>query len=805
MIVFGCLLGISMTAQVPVNGREVHGIVLDSESKTPAQYVTVILTVSGGAAARTAITRQDGSFMLTNITPGKYTLSFTAVNYAPRSVEVDYSDTSVVPTVTDTFYLDRSSTLLKEAAVIGQKPIIRQKAGRITYDMQADPESKSSDLLDMMKKIPYLSVDADGNVLLKGNSDFKILLNGKPTGMFEHDLKTVLKSIPASTIQRIDVYTIPPARFDAEGAAGVVDIVTISKVKDEIKGNVNVSEHGPVGGPTVGSNITFKKNKFGFSTFFGGSIINTPQTDNYNDRQTFSTPTFLTQGTGSSSYSRTGYLGTELSYEIDSVHLLTARFNLNGGYVKSNSVLNSLLTDTGGIAQQYTLAGTGKTNSSGMDISADYQISGKVNKNRTLTFSYRYSGTSTDPQYDALVSNVMNFTMPDYKQQNDQHSGENTFQIDYSRPGRKLTIEAGVKGIFRDNRSNFEYDSLNAKMSAFEFDSLFSDHFHYGETVLSAYNSYQYSLGSWDLQGGARLEQTLINGDFLAETQKVTQNYVNVFPNLVVNKGFKDQSSLSVGFSERIKRPGINRLNPFVDRTNPDFLFTGNPTLRPVVVNSISANYSISKKINFSGGVDYTYLRKMDFPISSYDSSTGVTTNTFSNTGRIDGLSAFVYAGWPITKHLNISFNGNFIYFWMQGVDDGKLEKTQLPTYALNFSATYSFGKGWRIRSDATILSKNPTGFQGTTNGLVSSSFDIGKQFLDQRMTVDVNVANPFTTYRNIRTQTSGPDFYQTSNNQVYYRIFGVSLNYNFGGMKGNLKKNKKTIQNNDLSNGKGL
>ena len=808
VLLFFLLLPCStMLAQdAPVEGV-VKGVVVDANNHTGAAFVAVRVKQADGTVVKVGVSGPDGKFLINGVNKtGNYVVTFSALNYQAKSVNLHFKDSGLAEIMMDTVYMETQQVQLKEVGVVADKPIVKQKAGMISYDMQADPDSKSSNVLTMVRKIPYLSLDANENITLKGNSDFKVLINGKSSGMFERDLKNILRTMPASSIARIEVYTIPPARFDAEGAGGVINIVTVPKVKDEYKGNISISDKGPVGGPGAGGSFTLKKKRFGFSTFMGGNLSNNPTTDNVTERTTLAeAPKVLTQSSREKGKGRSGYAGVELSYEIDSVQLVTGKFNINGNHQEDNKYFVSRQTTGGTPSQEYNLANSIQNPSNGMDAGIDYQISGKKYKGRRLTFSYKYSSSSGLPENRGDISDTLNFNMADYIQKNDQQTKEHTAQVDYVYPMNNLTIEAGVKGIFRDNRSEYKYYEYDESSKGFELRSDLSDLFNYNQTVLAAYNSYTYSVKSWNFQGGLRVEKTNIDADFIGGTKKVKQDYVNFFPNISINKGFKNNHSLNVGFSQRMKRPGINRLNPFVDRQDPSFVFTGNPVLKPVIVNSVSAGYNIPGKVNFTGGVDYTWLRKVDLPITTYDSLTNITTSTFANTGNTKGLSAFVYAAYNFTEHFSTNVNGNGIYFWIDGLENGTVITNELLTYALNLSLSYSFSHGWRARADGNLLSHNPTGFQGTSNGLLATSFGLSKDLMKGKLTIDAGINNPFTKYRNSRTYTTGTNFYQTSNNRVYYRLFMLTLNYNFGKMTGNIKKIKTTIKNNDLSNGKGM
>lgn len=769
--------------QTTTSHKEISGIVADQATKLPLSYVTVRLKTADGTLLKTMLTLNNGSFLFTDLKPEPYQLTLSALGYEGLQLPAKGRDT---------LYLQPKENGLMEVSITADRPIIKQKAGKIIYDMQADPDSKNNQLLDMMRKIPYVSVDGDQNLLLKGSPDFRVFLNGKPSGMFARDLKSILKSIPASTVQSIEVMTTPPSKYDAEGLAGIINIITIKKLNNEWNGTLNLNARLPDASTGAGSSFTFKKDKWGMSVMTGGNLNHSPELASTGFRQTYGTnPTDLFQQRSRNPESKSGYLGTELSYEIDTLNLISARFNTNGNRSKDNGFLHSKLMGVGATLQGYDLVERTRANSGGLDFSADYQLGFKADKNRMLTLSYSYQNNKSNPSSEALISNVLNYPNQDYRQEQNDYTKENTVQLDYVCPHKNLTIDMGAKGIFRNNNADFKVDN----------DPQNSDHLTYRQQVLSAYNSYQLNWKTWNLQAGLRLEQTSIDADFLNNTSSVKQNYTNLFPTLMINKTLKGGNSLNAGFSQRMKRPGINRLNPFVNRLNPDFEITGNPDLRPVVVNSISLGYSSSKKLSFNAGMDYSFLNEADLPVSTFDPVSNITRKTYDNSGKLTGLSSFIYLRYPLTSGLDLSLNGRAIYFWMSGEAMGQKMETELFTWSFNLSSGYNFEGGWRTSANLFLESRNPTGFQGTTNGVVSSSFNVSKTLIKDKLSFGAGINNPFTKFRTNKTVTEGPQFYQTDYAQSYFRSFSLNLNYNFGGLKGELKKNKRGIRNNDLSN----
>ncbi|HTH81698.1 MAG TPA: outer membrane beta-barrel family protein [Mucilaginibacter sp.] len=783
----------SANAQTPAG--QVSGTVTDSVTRKAPDFITVILK-TGTTPVKSMITKADGTFAFTGLKPLKYTLTLSAIGYQTKSIAADLSGASQNINL-GTIPVSGRLKQLKEVAIVADKPLIKQEVDRISYDLQADPESKGSNVLQMLRKLPYVSLDADENILLKGNSSYKILINGKPSSMVERNPRDILRSIPASTIQRIEVITTPPAKYDAEGLGGIINIITNKKIDNGYNGTVNLNGRYH-GGPGVGSSFTFKEGKLGVSAFGGGSIYNSPLTNNTNTRNTTGTdPTSLVQQGNGSTDGRSGYFGTELSYEIDSLNLISGQFNINGDRSTGSGYQNSLLTGMGGVLQGYNSGVANRGTGKGLDASLNYQLGFKANKSQLLTFSYRYTNYSNLNIADVCFTDRVNYPTADYDQTNHAVSSEQTFQIDYVQPFKKVNMEAGVKAILRDNNSDFQYSSLNAN-GGFDVDPTLSNSFLSSQDIYSLYNTWQYVGKGWGVKAGLRIEQTVTDADFLSTASTVHQNYFNIFPSFAFNKDFKDRSGINLGFTQRVKRPSINKLNPFVDRSNPNFQSSGNPALRPVVLNDIQLAYHVNKKASVNIGFAYDFVHNLDLQISSFDPNTNITYTTYQNQGKANGLGSFLNINYPITKQWNISLNARMMRFWLTGFVNGVLQESDFYTASSYTSTSYKLDKGWRLNAALSINGRNPTGLQGSTNGFTSTSFGVNKELVKNKLNFSASVNNPFAQYRYSRTDTHGIDFTQSMNSQVYFRSFSASLNYNFGKLKEGVKKTKRGINNDD-------
>jgi ferric enterobactin receptor len=789
-------------AQTAPKGGSIKGIVADSATGKALDFITLNLMKDKTTAVKADFSKADGSFVFQNLKPMKYALVLVGVGYENKSIDVDLTDSTRQQIDLGNITISPQAVGLKEVTVTALKPIVKQEVDRISYDLEADPESKVYSVLEMMKKVPYLSLDAEDNIFLKGNSDFKILINGKPSSMMERSYKDVLRTMPASSIVRIEVITTPPAKYDAEGLAGIINIITNKKIDNGYNGTLNVSERFPTGGPGVGGSLSAQLGKIGMSVNAGLNQYKNPSTQTISNRVTTgANPTELDQRGWNGNNNKNGYIGYEITYEIDTLNLLSAQLNVNGGRNRLNGFQSSLLNAGDVILERYNVTNNNTDRGNGRDAAINYQKGFKADKNRLLTFSYRYYGYDNKQSGNLAISNRINYERPDYRQVNDQSFSEQTFQVDFVYPVKKLSIEAGLKGIMRDNKSDFQYTVFNPESNAYEVDPGMSNMYKNQQNVFGAYNTYSYNFKNWGVKAGARVEQTVIDADFISTDSKVKQNYINLIPSVSVNRKLKNNAGINFGYTKRIQRPGIWQLNPFVDRSNPSYERTGNPDLRPAFVNDLQLSFNKSKKGNFNFGIGYTHFKDLIFPIAVYNPETQITRTSYGNTGRARLFMTNLNVNYPISKKWNFSTNFRMAHGKVTGIVNGIEITNSGIMYQLAVSTGYRLPKEWRVNAN---LNANGPGvnLQGTTNSIVSTSFSVNKDVIKDKLSLSAAVSNPFTKFRRYHNETFGPDFDQFTDRWNYFRSFNFSLNYKFGKLKDGIKKNKRGIRNDDVQNG---
>ena len=764
----------------------IKGKIVDSLSKRAIGWATIYIRNQIDKTIHSSISDSAGFFVLTRIPRGNYNLQIISVGYTNKKISLKLRDTLVRYIDVGTLNLNRNAKQLKVVEVTRSKPLVKQEIDRLVYDVQADPDSKGSNVLEIMRKVPFVSLDAEQNILLKNNTSFKIFINDKPSGMLEHNAKEVLRSMPASTIEKIQVITNPPAKYDAEGFAGIINIITSKQPANGYKGTLNFNENFPAGGPGIGGSLSFKASKLMVSIFGGGSLSKVPSTANsLFGNSTNGNATALSQQGNRRSKGRTGYLGADLSYEINHVQLLSAQINVSERKNSEFAFQRSELSGTSELLQAYQLQNDYNNPSNNIDLTLNYQISSKAKKGRAFTFSYRYTNYEDNSDNTLKFTERSNYPYSDFSQKNQASANENTFQLDYVDKFDKWELESGAKTILRNNSSYYNYAAtVNV-----------SNDFSLSQNVLSAYASLAFSNKNWGLKGGLRAEQTFVGGD-------ASQDYLHVVPSIAFGLKLKGGNNLNAGFSQRLKRPGINRLNPFIDRSNPNIESSGNPELSPSTINNLNLGYNYNGRLSVNIGLGYSFFNNLDFRIYTYDQATAITKSTYANIGKGNALVTDLYLDYKVTKDLNLNFNGNLTYLNVKPMGD-VVPATEGLYHNFTVSGGYRPVPVWRLSANLNIIGKMPASrsFQSITQRQVNTSFSSSHALIKDKLDITLTLNNQFQKFRTIETRITGPDFYELNNNQYYLRAYKFSLNYYFGRLKDDIRKTKGSIKNDDLSN----
>ncbi|WP_410220078.1 outer membrane beta-barrel protein [Pedobacter sp.] len=788
---FTVVCAVNMTNAQEKNWQ-VKGSIIDSLTKKPGEFFTVSLQ-SNGTALKSVVSDENGNFSIDKIGAGNYLLVIGSLGYNTKHIAVDVKQSVDLGKI----WAVSQSNKLEEVSVVASKPVIKQEPDRISYDVQADPESKALSVLDMMRKIPLLSVDADDNVKLKGNGNYKILINGKPSGMLARDPKEVLKNMPASNVQKVEVITTPPSKYESEGLAGLINIITNKKATNGYNGNINLRNQTP-GGPGINGNLTLRQGNFGASAYGGTGVWQVDGLKNQDMRLT----TGLTSGSllaiGENKIdNRWAWGGAELSYEIDSLNLITAEINPYAGFNEQNSTRFFNMKD-GSQLSNYNMNGITRYEWGGIEYNLNYQLGFKKKKEHLLTLSYKLSDYG-NPQHNKVdFLNEVNYSGTNYKQDNESKTKEHTFQLDYINPFKKITVEAGAKVILRDGSAISEHYNLDKTQNVYVYDATQSNIYYNNQNIFGVYNSYTLVLDSTlTFKAGARLEATYVSGDFRSTNSTVKNHYFNLVPSLSFNKKLANSQAISLGFTQRLQRPSIYDLNPFVDKSRPNFEYTGNPDLKAVISNNFELTYSNFKKGSLNLSLSYNFANNTQQTVYQYFEAQNITRITSLNIGKNNLLGLNINFNYPITSKWSANVNGNLNHIWLEGAINGITTKNSGLTGYTSFSSNYKFDNGWKP-SISFNYSAPSVMLQGKSNSFYFMGLGVSKDLIKDKLTLFGMVANPFKQYNVYKNLTEGANFTQERLNYNIYRRFSVSLNWKFGKLTDGIKKNERRINNDD-------
>ncbi|MDN3551644.1 TonB-dependent receptor domain-containing protein [Mucilaginibacter aquaedulcis] len=803
-----------MPAGVPKNGGTLSGTVIDSLTKKPLDYSTVSLFKTGVAAPLNgSLTDEKGNFKITNVAPGSYRIQIAFIGYATKTINSIVLTEAKPDKNLGQVIVAPSAKMLAAVEVTGQKALIENHIDKLVFNAEKDVTSTGGNASDMLRKVPMVSVDMDGNVALRGSQNVRILINGKPSGALVTNAADVLKSMPSDQIKNIEVITSPSAKYDAEGSAGIINIVTkkkeVSGVSGSVSAGIGTRQNNESG------NISFNKNKLSLTANFG---YNTgwPQTT-YTAFSSQNTELGTSSSSSGQNTSNRHFTNgsASLGYDFDNNNTLSSSFSMRGGAFKNNGSSTNSNTSAEEGTVDYTALTSNEFKISNFDWNTDFTHKFKK-EGEELSFAVQWTHGTSDINY---LSEYTAFTQ-NQQATNNGINNEYTFQADYVLPISKVfKLETGAKSILR--RITSEYDFFNPDASgAYVFNPATSNSYNYDQDVYSGYGLVTATLkNGFTIQAGARLESTKINGNSgntSVGLSPFNNTYTNFIPSFVISKALTPTQTLKLSYSKRIQRPSLQFLNPFRNTSNPLNQTQGNPELSPEVTQTVELNYSTfikSSTINAS-----VYYRKTDDIIESYVSTVPFTTvdnegnmvtrdvslTNYLNVGNNNSIGATLFGSTELFKILTIRGNINAFTYKPQIIST--LQQGSQSTYIQYNAFVSGTVKLNKTLSAETFLIQNSARrtFQGTNPSFNLWVIGLKQDVWQKRGTIGLNITQPFKDYKDFTSNINSGPLTQSNRFSVPFRSFGVSFAYNFGKMNfgQQMPKKKRGVDNDDLKQG---
>ena len=795
-------------AAAPATGS-LTGTVLDSLKREPVPYATVVLLPANGDSPITGVAADDaGRFSLSKLPPGPFRLRVSYVGYAPQTRAV-----TVTTGATDagSFHLPVAGTALAEAVVIGTKPVVEVRPDRLIYNADQDLTNAGGTAADVLRKAPLLAVDGDGNVKMRGSGNFRVLVNNKPSPTLAHNLAEALKAIPAEQIKSVEVITTPPAKYDGEGTAGIINIVLKKGVSQGLNGRVS----GSVGSRNSNLNpsLNFKTRKLGFTSAGSTGSWYGPSASERTRRGKTDGSTLTQAGTGD--YGGRWCYGTVgLDYDLSEHQSLSLAGSLNyfAGH-NFNSTRNTFVAPAG--SSLFTRV----TNSTFSGFTGE--LTGTYTKTfvlprREWSVLGQYARNDGTSGYDFdQFGNSAVALEPGQASYRERSRGrtpgiETTLQTDFTQPfGEKQTLETGLKSIWRRTGSVGSIDGLALGQSP-DFVALpaRATDFSYDQNVQAAYATYTAALGKkLTLSLGSRLERTALRADFRTTGSEIPpRSYLNLLPNGSAQYAFNDSRSLRLAYSRRITRPSIDFLNPYVDRSDAQNISFGNPALAPELTDSYELIFNTTGKagsLNVAASVRRTDkaiegLRLPATEAGTTDVPPGTTVQTFANVAANAFYQLSFYGSAKPAPGWDVSGGPDVQYIVRRSPALG-VERRGF-TAGLNLNTSYKLPRKFTVQG--FLYSALPTPeLQG--QGAANLYYQLGgkKTFLKGRADLVLNFGSPFNRAWRYRSTTDTPTFSETSDYTAFQRSFRLSFSYRFGQAQQGSRP-RKSVRNDDVKAG---
>lgn len=794
MCIAALMCGIAANAQTTV-----RGVVRDAAKGDAVGYATVAAMRDSLVVAAVASTA-DGVFDLRIKESGECKVEVTAVGYSPFVTSI----------VADGKVHDLGDVELKEGVEVDavvltvQKPIVTADAEKLTYSVEDDPEAQSSTLEEIIRKVPQLTIDAEGKVLMNGQSDYKILVNGHQSSSMSRNFTDIIKSMPASSIKRIEVITNPSMKYDAEGVGGVLNIITTKARFDGYNGSVNLAAGNWFNrswNTNNSANFTFQTEKFALSAgiYYSQAWADRDDAGSYNARIDN-----LTQGDGYKYLDGDGgygytyhsvYGNVEASYQIDSLNLVTAEVSAWGGRNRNRQHTNFGYFDDGrSWLYGYDQSEVGRYSWMGVDAALNYERTFK-REGHTLTISDNVSVSppteDTDTKRVFPTEGVGTVARQDIMSFQRESSIDNVVQIDYRNPiDKHHTVEAGAKHSYdysrlRD-RNTFNYGD-GSLLSETEGISRLT------RNILGVYAGYAYSMDKFTARAGGRLEGAWygLNSEENGKPEKYTSSLINFVPYVSLTYLPKQGHTLAFSYTERLSRPGVYAMSPFVteDLNSRDY---GNPNLKTGVTHNMSLKYSFSDN-KWSATVGALMLMSNNL-VTGYMflDDDGIFNSTYENHGRFrmyggEGSMSFRPSG---KFNLSLSVKAG----WGRYTLPSQNIVTEGWGVSQNLNMTIALWKGAKLSLSEYVVLPEPRMGQRGDRWTVGTSARLGQKLLKEKMEISVVVNNPHEKYSKYVQVQETPTFIQRNTFLNMSRSIRLSISYRFGKQGLSVKSTNKKV-----------
>ncbi len=770
---------ISFTAFSAEKGT-IKGKIIEETGALPIPFASIALYENGNEQSiLNAQSDESGFFKFINLKAGIYRIKISYLGFTNFLVNDILITSKDFDKNLGNLKLSSEANNLSEIVITAQKPLVEFGADVITYNVGSSILAEGSTATDVLKNVPMVQVDIDGNATIAGKRSTRVFIDGKPSDYMTSNIADLLNVLPSDAIEKIEVMTNPPSKYSGDGE-GILNIVMKKGFKVGFNGNLGITA-GLQGNTNTNANGSYKGKNYNINSSAAyRQNIGIGSSESYRKNFFADTTFYFNQFNNNRNEGEGGNFRMGLNWDINPKQNLRLSTNYNMNSNDNNSGNDFYYLNEEQIATRLrNQQNLGESNSNNFVFNADYNLQtdtsgGKLSLGVTLNTNQNNSLRSINRTY-SFPANLS----PSLQQNENEISNDGlNFNLDYDKPVLKKRdqIELGLAYNYRKNDNDLLVQNLNYSTQAYITDSKLTNNFFYNENILSGYASYNFRKNGWGIKSGLRAEYTNVNFDLSTGAKNNVNPYLSLFPNISINRFFKKRYNFGATYSVRINRPRENALNPQINNIDTLNISFGNPNLSPAYTHQMDFSFgAFGKKWSFTPRVSYS---KSNGVIERYRTvkSDGISESTFDNIGSNYALALMMIGNYRPTG--KISTNGNFSV--IQSKYSSKINSSlNRDGLSLRAAMGFSMQLPYQTAFESNLNYANNINAQGRNKGSINSSFAIRKSFFKNTLSARISTNDPFGR-RNNDSFNQGSNFISQSFATNNSSNLSFNLNYRF-------------------------
>lgn len=783
----------------------ISGTVTDAETNQAVEYASVVIfSVKDSTIITGTITDQTGYFLIDKLSFGKYYMDVDFIGYRKKRINNLFLNPGQPDIKIGAITINKSVQSLNEVEILGEKTLVEYKIDKKVINVGKDIMSEGGTAVDVLENTPSVETDIDGNVSLRGSSNFTVLIDGKPTLLSGSD---ALQQIPASSILNIEIITNPSVKYDPDGTAGIINVILKKQQERGFNGIVNASV-GNFGNVSTDGILNYRLGKVNLFAGFDYNQRKNPGTMEMYKETYLNDTTYITEQKGDRSRNGGGYnFKAGIEYDLTSKDFISfsgETGNFNFGRNRTANYHDYTLPAT--IDEYQVTENNSDVNHDNVRINSFYQHKFKEKGHQFELVADYTSGTGENADIlKEYVSdsewNILQNFYPNHQQSDENTDSKNArFKWDYVKPmGKNGKFESGLQSLFLDKSTDYKlnkYDYDNEDW--LNIDSL-NNLLYFDRQIHSAYMTYSNVFMNFEFMAGLRSEYTYQIIKQMAINEKYLTDRIDFFPSFHISREITENNQIQASYSRRVNRPNDWELDPFPNYMDQNTIRKGNPALEPEFADSYELNYQHKFKKSSFVSLE-TYYRQTNNLIEnvSFVDSNNIMISAPQNFSRDFSIGAELMGNIDLYKWLNVNISFDAFNYNIEGEIDNADISQSANTWSTRLNTTIKLKYGTQIQINASYRAPSIEP-QEKEKASFSSGAAIRQDFFKRKLTLSVRARDLFGSHRHA-SESFGSNFYSSLDSRGYYPMISFSVSYKIN----NFKQKKKSGEMDSMDYGGG-